>query len=422
MSANRIGGRVRTKKNFGDGVTIEDAANWIYEEGSGSNAIYQLANQYGVSNQLARIFDLTTYEYDPTSQNSGATKVDPEVVADVFRQFREGPFQEVLDYTDALWEEEVTEDRSVMRDLQQNGWDPSDPLQFAAKWTWINYEHAIGDISHYAAFDVYGTDSHFIDDQNTGYEGVVQRYARDNGVNPVFDRRVNRIEYDNSGEYNARVYTTDSSGACYAYDAKRVILTVSTGVLNKNLIEFDPPLRYPAPRNNPMEMHLYVKIFYQFENKFWDDTDYVLTLKDRGNNENGGSLCSQWQNVDNYIPNSRILMCTLTTPEWVALVGEAQRDTATLSNGQLLDLLEPLRHAYPDTFAEPIHMYYPPINKDRDFGFGAYGDWKVGFTPWDYYRFYGGGSNNVSLFVWESRTFSIVPLIFPSHILLIMHF
>jgi len=343
---------------------------------------------------------MTTYEYDPFNPNVAAVKEDPATVQQAFQDFREGPFQEALDYGDALWEEDETEDFSVVEDLKDNGWDESDPLQYAAKWTWINYEHTTDDISHYAIFDVYGgTNSYFVDDQVKGYESVVQRYAAEKGIRPIFDRRVLEISYDvgnDSNGYKAQVLSNDSAGRCFVYRAKRVISTVSVGVLNNNLIDFQPPLSFPAPSRNPMEMYLYQKIFYQFPTTFWDNSDYILTLKNAEREGNNG-LCFQWQNMENYIPGSRTLMCTLTTPEFDKLVGgRANRNTATLSPQQLRDLLEPLRRAYPN-FVEPVDSYYPPINTDRDFGYGAYSDWKVGYTPWDYYRFFGGGSDNYYL-------------------------
>jgi hypothetical protein len=105
------------------------------------------------------------------------------------------------------------------------------------------------------------------------------------------NQRVTDIKYDliNSGGVGRRAKVRAQSGGsasfrsqqCTEYTAKRVIASVSAGVLNHDLIRFDPPLKYPAATSNPMQMQQYIKIFYQFPTIFWDDTEFIVTLKVR---------------------------------------------------------------------------------------------------------------------------------------------
>jgi len=65
--------------------------------------------------------------------------------------------------------------------------------------------------------------------------------------------------------------------------------------------------------------------------------------------------------------------------------------TGDLSPETLLALLDPLRAVYGDTtVGKPIDMYYPKLNKDKDYGNGAYGNWKIGKTFTDFAKFFGG--------------------------------
>lgn len=58
-STNRVGGRVRTHRGFGEdrNMMVEDGANWLYEEPPGSppNVIYTLAQRYGVPSKTSNV-------------------------------------------------------------------------------------------------------------------------------------------------------------------------------------------------------------------------------------------------------------------------------------------------------------------------------------------------------------------------------
>lgn len=197
-------------------------------------------------------------------------------------------------------------------------------------------------------------------------------------------------------------------------------------------IEFIPPLKYAAATSNPLIMGQYVKVFYQFESAFWDDNEFIVSLKVRTPVTDSRSNCSvsrmipyslfrplfnqeneiqespeqfgechQWQNLDapdtqrpkqtsgSFLEGSRILFCTLMTEEFERL----QSGGSINLMGKLLD---PLRRAYAN-FEPPINAFITDFQDNDDLGNGAYSAWaspattRIEFEIEDYYKFYGGG-------------------------------
>jgi hypothetical protein len=129
--------------------------------------------------------------------------------------------------------------------------------------------------------------------------------------------------------------TSSTSSHCVEYKAKHVLTTIPIGVYESGTIAFDPPLPYP---DSP-----YSQQQYQFKTKFWDDEEFIVALKKRGNE----GICHYWQNLDHvlrsgndygprgtsiqFYPGSKILFCTLNTEAMKALLGEDNVQTTNLS-------------------------------------------------------------------------------------------
>jgi hypothetical protein len=65
--------------------------------------------------------------------------------------------------------------------------------------------------------------------------------------------------------------------------------------------------------------------------------------------------------------------------------------TKELSSATLDALLDPLRIAYgSENVGTPLDIYYPKLNLDADYGYGAYAYWKIGKTFTDFAKFFGG--------------------------------
>ena len=176
------------------------------------------------------------------------------------------------------------------------------------------------------------------------------------------------------------------TGACTDYYAQRVISTVSSGVITNDLIDFNPPLAYPHRQYNPYYMTNYVKIFYQFPNQFWDNTELIRVVRD----EQHRGECHHWANMNyqGFYEGSNMIRCEIMSEAFDKLIDPRTKE---LTNTTLLELLEPLRTAYgADVVGEPLDIYYPKLNLDEDFGFGAYANWKVGKSFTDFAHFFGG--------------------------------
>ena len=73
--------------------------------------------------------------------------------------------------------------------------------------------------------------------------------------------------------YNAKVYV---DGVATPILCKRVISTLSVGILEeKKDTLFEPAIDTTLL---DLEMMQYIKVFYQFENKFWGDEEFILTM------------------------------------------------------------------------------------------------------------------------------------------------
>lgn len=288
-------------------------------------------------------------------------------------------------------------DNGVIALLSNNGWsvaaDSTGNMDYVFQWLYIDFEYAKSDTS-VRFFPYLDADPHFVHDQR-GYQNVLKTFKNDNigDANIRLNTRVSSIDYQQNicdgcvtagccggTEYNAIVRTTDGS----EYIAQRVISTVSVGVLNSGDIAFNPAFKYT---DSPYEFTQYIKVFYQFNTKFWDDTPFIYTQRPVGKR----GQCHFWHDMDSLITGSAIIRCELMTEAFNALIDPT---TKQLTAATLDSLLDPLRDAYgSDTVGTPIATYYPKLNLDADFGYGAYANWRIGKTFQTFARYFGGIPN-----------------------------
>ena len=235
-------------------------------------------------------------------------------------------FQQALDDTiadiDEQWQEnhEFYQDPGVVAKLRQHAWmvgpnNNSDiaNIDFTIQWDWIDWEYAMPDTS-VRYFPTLPYESLMASDPR-GFEFLLQTFAFVN-VNPsniLLNTRVLSVDYNENIApltpggpfYKARVQTHNGV-ECTDYVARRVISTVSAGVLNNELIEWNPPLQYSVRDYNPMEMGQYVKLFFQFEEQFWDDQEFIRVVPDTVDQR---GHCHHWQNLNfgAALPGSNII-------------------------------------------------------------------------------------------------------------------
>ncbi|PCH42764.1 amine oxidase [Wolfiporia cocos MD-104 SS10] len=151
--------------------------------------------------------------------------------------------------------------------------------------------------------------------------------------------------------------------------AEYAVCTFSLGALQHGNVRFEPPL--PAWKQeaiHSMTMGAYTKIFLQFEEKFWFDSEMALYADiERGR-------YPVWQNLDhpNLLPGSGILVVTVT--------GAFSKRIEALSDAQVqAEVLAVLQAMHPGVkVPKPVAFYVPRWGRDPRFR-GAYSIWPPAF-------------------------------------------
>jgi hypothetical protein len=201
---------------------------------------------------------------------------------------------------------------------------------------------------------------------------------------PLILSKIRKIIYENHPEinesYKVVIESVDTINGqnCSNIIAKRVIVTVPVGVLRGNGygISFDPPLNLDIL---PMHMGQYSKFFVKFKNNFWGNNQFLGILRPKAFQ----GVCSHWNNLDYYIPGSKMLMCSMTDE------GMAKYISMNMTTN---DLLKPLRNVYGTKVVnrEIVTTYLSRWDQEPTTGYGSFSSFKAGYTLEDYYKFFGG--------------------------------
>lgn len=168
------------------------------------------------------------------------------------------------------------------------------------------------------------------------------------------------------------VTVTNDDGTCIS--AEYAICTFSLGVLQNEVVTFDPPV--PDWKQRAIEtfqMGTYTKIFMQFppDQVFWDtDVQFFLYAdpKERG-------YYPVFQSLDGpgFLPGSGILFVTVVQDQ--SYRAEAQEEEITKQQ-----VLEVLRKMYgPENVPLPTAFLYPRWSLEP-WTFGSYSNWPIGTT------------------------------------------
>jgi len=305
------------------------------------------------------------------------------------------------------------------------GWEEESSLNYFDDWFVHGYEFAEKDTSMYSYPNrLYSYHKFFlIMDQEEGFEKLPKSFAEeflelscgDTGCSSqfiAFNQVVSKIKYDVEGHHPVLIETNvDATSGCpsHRFRAKRAISTLPVGVMNKGVkdsdppvVQFDPPLGYESVFN----FTDYVKVFYQFDHKFWKDTDdnqFIVTIPSEYQEIlDTQGRCIHWQSLDyttgkqkgpkqsspDIAPGSNILFCTLLTEAFQLLLKEAMATGSDeLTPTQLDDLLVPLRKVFGDIGSYTVN--YSKLYKNPYF-YGSYENWDVGYNLIDYYNYHGG--------------------------------
>lgn len=255
--------------------------------------------------------------------------------------------------------------------LESCGWTPTSYLDDLIEYMTIDYEHAIsperisvdGGFPEYAREHFDQKDRLVIDKR--GFASIVQAMALGLSHKPMLNTDVVLIDYSGEG-VKIQTESLDQEGystPCHVISARKVISTLSVGVLNKRRSIFYPP--FPNEKLNDMnsvyEMALFHKAFFAFPEKFWGNKEIIsFAMEEKGK-------CQVWQNLDTtkFLHGSHILFCTVTDM-WASRFEELELNDDEIQR----EVLKSLKSIYPD-MPDPIDFAYSRWATNR-WTFGSY--------------------------------------------------
>ena len=237
------------------------------------------------------------------------------------------------------------------------------------------------------------TSQYFVHGQDGGFQRLFEDFMNDevNTSNVFLNTEVVLVDYSESVStknpgYNAKVHM---AGRLDPILCKRVISTLSVGILEeKKETLFSPAIETDLLS---LKMRQFIKVFYQFQNKFWGDEEFILALNDDPSKR---GHCDFFQNIATTgytTEDSNLLFCTIITESYLNLVD----DDGTLSESTLKSFLYPLALIFAN-YEEPLDMHYFAWNNNEYSGHGSYASWEVQpVKTWtenmeSYFYFFGG--------------------------------
>ncbi|OSX57036.1 hypothetical protein POSPLADRAFT_1158026 [Postia placenta MAD-698-R-SB12] len=364
-----LGGRL-TSQTFGAPgrqYTVEVGANWVQgtQTGGGTeNPIWALAKKHNIITRQSNFSEsITTYDDtgDVDFQDTFITskKQFDRLVASAGRRVP----KRLVDMTARSGYSligSIPESRYDMAsEYYQFDWEfgttPEETSWLASSWA-HNYTFSpeSGGFSYDNLFSV---------DQR-GFKALIQEEAR-SFITPTQLRLNATVSVISTSMYGAQITLADGSVLTSDY----VLCTFSLGVLQHTDVRFEPPLPiWKREAIHSMTMGTYTKIFLQFPEKFWFDTEMALYADyERGR-------YPVWQSLDHpdFLPGSGIIFVTVT--------GEFSKRIESLQDVQVEDeVLSVLRSMFPDThIPKPLNFYFQRWHSDPLFR-GSYSNWPASF-------------------------------------------
>ncbi|KAI0199873.1 amine oxidase [Astrocystis sublimbata] len=369
-----IGGRVKhvsfgsnASKN-GTAYTVELGANWVQGLGSPGgpeNPIWTLAKKYKVANTYSNYSSILTYD-EQGAADFGTLFDDMDAAYSVAEQDAGYILTENL------------QDTSMRAAFSVAGWKPKKNMhQQAVEWWYWDWETAYppeesgfvyGVTGYNLTFYQWSDENNFVTDQrgfNAFIIGEAEEFLQKDDPRLMLNTMVKSVEHGPQG-----VNVTFEDGGCI--EAEHAITTFSIGVLQNDIVEFKPPLpRWKREALAQFQMGTYTKIFFQFNETFWDtETQYFLYA-----DANTRGYYPVWQSLSGpgFHEGSNIIFVTVVGPESYRI--EEQPDEVTKA-----EALAVLRAMFPDKHVpEPVDFMYPRWSTE-EWAFGSYSNWPVGMT------------------------------------------
>ncbi|KAH9948514.1 amine oxidase [Amylocystis lapponica] len=366
---DELGGRLKstTFGTPGRQSTIELGANWVQgtqTDDGPANPIWTLAQKHGLKTQPNDWYgSITTYDdtglvnYLDVFNNSTDYYTSLTVAAGTRVTKREVDLTSRTGYS--LVGAKSTTPAAMACEYYQFDWEyaqtPEQSSLIASSWgNNFTYNTDVGGFS----------DSNEMCIDQRGFKYLIQAEAAEflQPEQVLLDSTVTVIKYSTSG-----VDVTLQNGTILRADY--VLCTFSLGVLQNDDVVFEPPLPdWKQEAIQSMVMATYTKIFLQFDENFWFDTQMGLYADPtRG-------VYPVWQSLDivDFLPGSGVVFVTTTGDFSIRI--EALPDSQVQS-----EVLAVMRAMFPNvTIPEPLDFYFPRWHSDPLYR-GSYSNWPSSF-------------------------------------------
>ncbi|KAF8263148.1 amine oxidase [Lactarius quietus] len=371
---DELGGRMRST-TFGAPnrqLTVELGANWIHgtQEGDGPvNPIFELARKHnlGVVDSDAHT---SSREHAATYDANGAVDY-LDVLENAMDAFTELTIAAGSHLPGSLV------DLSARAGYALIGQKPKTPHEMASEYFAFDFTYAQtpeqssflasawgSNFTHNIEQGGFSEDNLLSIDQR-GMKHIIQAEAAE-FLKPSQVRlqsTVAAIEYSDSA---VSVRLTDGT----RLTAQHAICTFSVGVLQNEDVQFDPPLpEWKVEAIHNLTMATYTKIFLQFPEKFWFDTQFAVYA----DNERGRYPIWQSLDLDDFVPGSGVIFATVT--------GDFSKRVEAMPDAQVqFEVMEVLRTMFPNvTIPEPTAFLFPRWLSDPLYR-GSYSTWPQSFS------------------------------------------
>ncbi|KAL7204484.1 hypothetical protein ACSBR2_017542 [Camellia fascicularis] len=352
-ASDRIGGRIR-KDEFG-GVSVELGAGWIAGVGGKEpNPVWELARNSGLRTCFSDYSNARYNIYDPSG------KIFPSgLAADSYKKAVDSAIRNLRNQ-EANHDSELSEAPST----------PKTPIELAIDFILHDFEMAeVEPISTYVDFG----EREFLVADERGYDYLLYKMAETflftSSDGKIMDNRLKLNKVVRELQHSRDGISLTTEDGC-VYEANYVILSVSIGVLQSDLISFRPPLpRWKMDAIEKCDVMVYTKIFLKFPYNFWpcgpEKEFFIYAHERRG-------YYTFWQHMENAYPGSNILVVTLTN-------GESKRVEAQSDHETLKEAMEVLRNMFGPDIPDATDILVPRWWNNR-FQRGSYSNYPIYFN------------------------------------------
>ncbi|CAL1367631.1 unnamed protein product [Linum trigynum] len=373
----KIGGRIRTAEV--GGYTVEMGANWLTGGGGApkSSHLFEIANRHLNLKMHFSDFSSLSNVYKQDGGLYSKEEVEEALAA-----------AEARDDLCTLLSTNIVSDISISKAQQIADRVPKTALEMVIDYFQNDYEEAdspsVTSLKHTLPrheFLDFGGKTYFVADPR-GFHSIVHYIAKqflshshhyttsDDGNHLTFnDSRIKLNQVVREIKYCENRVRVKTEDGC-EYEAKCAIVSVSLGVLQSNLIKFIPNLpKWKRRAVSGFNMGNFTKIFLKFLTKFWPSntagSEFFLYA-----HENRGYYPT-WQNLENVMPGSNILLVTVT--------GDESKRIDKLADETIQEeAMEVLRKMFGYGIPDPEQILVPRWLSNRLFR-GSYSNWPVGY-------------------------------------------